>query len=65
LGWHNPKEDTAGRMCKFKERHSNTYNPFADIIDRRSLMFYTQVVVHESREVGKVGTWKLRGEERI
>jgi hypothetical protein len=33
--WHNPKEDSVGRMCKFKERHSDTeYNPFADIMIR-------------------------------
>jgi hypothetical protein len=32
---HNLKEDNVGRMCKFKGRHSDTDNPFADISDKR------------------------------
>jgi hypothetical protein len=40
-------------MCKFKGRYSDTeyHNPFADISDKRPLIFYTQADVSEMREM--------------
>jgi hypothetical protein len=39
---HDPKENSVGRMCKFKERCSDAerHNIFADITDKTSLIFY-------------------------
>jgi hypothetical protein len=41
-------------MCRFKGRYSDTeyHNPFVDISDKRSLILYTQVAIHEMGEVG-------------
>jgi hypothetical protein len=41
--WHNPKDNSEGEICKFKGTNSGTEyrNPFADISDKRSLIFYT------------------------
>jgi hypothetical protein len=39
--WDDPKEKSADRMCRFKERRDDIerHNLFADIRDKRSLIF--------------------------
>jgi hypothetical protein len=38
---------------------------FGQILQIHCLIFYTQVAVHDMEKWMKVGTWKLRGEERV
>jgi hypothetical protein len=50
----NAKNNSEGGMCKFKGRYSGTeyHNPFTGISDKKSLIFYIQVAIHEMGEKG-------------
>jgi hypothetical protein len=65
MSFKSTDDNSVSGMCKFKGRHSDTeyHNPFADISDKRSLIFYTQVAILEWEKWVKVGICKLRGRE--